>query len=174
MAEFQQEDFSESIDDMCDDAVRRMFAIQEGGLVTMHHGDLYVCDDFYHDEAHNVTEFTTRLKTVIADEVHRDVIEQDMPDYALEILSGAVIALANHAAFRGRGSSVIVPHREAARSHVYEKIMMQRKEIESGESVSLYAQELGSLGLVNLTLARDDDKWTLNYDSRRRTALVRA
>ena len=40
MTEFHPEDFRESIDDMCDAAIRRMYAIQEGGPVHVYTQEL--------------------------------------------------------------------------------------------------------------------------------------
>ena len=173
MAEFDPADFRDSIDDMCDDAVRRMFAIQEGGLIVMQPGDLYVSDDLNHNELLEVTEFNTRLRTIIVDGIHPNVVEGALPDYTLEILSGAVMALSKHAAHLARGSSVIVPSREAAKEHSFERMMMSSKELKEGQRVSLLAYELGSLGMTSLLLDRDENDWTLAYEANRRFALVR-
>lgn len=172
MTEFHPEDFRESIDDMCDAAIRRMYAIQEGGLGAMQPGDEYLSTDMCRDERLEVIEYSTRLRTTIIDGIHRDLVERFMPDYTLEILSGAVVSLAKHAAFKGRGSTVIVPEHDSARSHVVERTMLQHAAIQEGGPVHVYTQELGSLGLVSLMLERDH-AWSLNYTSQRRTALIR-
>lgn len=169
MSQYNSEDFRDTIDDMCDDAIRRMYAFQEGGLDMMElPGDQYVSQILLRDHAVGRIEFETSTRAEIVDAIHHDVIEGEVADYAIEILSGGVIALARYAAHLGRGSSVIVPDHDAAAAHVREKLLLDGGARNNKAPVKLFSHELGSLGLTTLMLNYGDDSWNLAYQASRR------
>lgn len=169
MSQFNPEDFRDSIDDMCDDAIRRMYAFQEGGLDSvMLPGDEYVSQILMRDHAMGRIEYETSTRAEIVDTIHHDVIEGEVADYAIEILSGGVITLARHAAHLGRGSTVMVPNADMAASFVHEKLLLDGGARQNKETVKLFSHELGSLGLTTLMLNYGDDSWNLAYQASRR------
>lgn len=173
MSQFHPEDFRDSIDDMCDDALRRMYAFQEGHFDDMRPEDHYFSEIEQLNETLEVVEYDTQTRAVIAGDIHKDVIEDSIPDYVRDILGGATIALARHAAFRGRGSSVIVPTHEIARSYVSERLLLNSHVVQERKPVKIISYELGSLGTTSLIVGPCGEEWELYYDSHRRTSLIR-
>lgn len=139
----------------------------------MHPNDQYVSEIVKRDEVLEVVEFDTQTRASIIDDIHKDVIENTPPDYMLDILSGAMIALARHAAFRGRGSTVLVPNYEMARSHTTERLMLSGHVIKEKKPVNIFSYELGSLGVTSLVIGPNDDAWDLYYDAHHRVHLIR-
>lgn len=170
---FHSDDFHDSIDDMCDDALRRMYAFQEGGLAVMQPSDAYYSEILRRDDVLEVVEFDTVARAVIAEDIHADVVRDELPDYALGTLAGATMVLARHAAHLGRGSDVIVPNQEMARGLIGEKLLLGKRNIEEKTRLSLLRYELGSLGTASLILGPDGSTWSLYYEAHRRVSLVR-
>lgn len=173
MAELDPTDFRDAIDDMCDSAVRRLYAMQEGGLTVMIEGDEYVSVDISHDRRLNTTTFVTRTRAIVIDSIHEMVFDQGAPEYVLELLSGATIALARHSARRSPGSSVYIPNTDTALAHAKERMTVGSGDIDNGHEVSIARHALGSLGLVDLCLRRDESRWSLLYEANRQAVLVR-
>lgn len=173
MDSFHSEDFADAIDDMCDDAVRRMYAFQEGGLSVMKARDAYYSRIIKRDELLEVVEYETITRTSIEENIHPDIVQNTLPDYLSSILSGAVIVLARHASFRGRGSDVIEPNHDMATERVRERLLLGKTAIESSEAINIVRYDLGSLGATNLVLGPNDGRWDLFYEARHRTALIR-
>ena len=173
MSLFNPEDFGESIDDMCDDAVRRLYAFREGGLSTMHARDHYFSRILEREPRFRLISFQTELRAEIVDDIHEDVLSAELPDYALDILGGAVVALARHAAYHSRGSSGVMPNIETARSHVSGVMMMNEQNLKEKKPVKLFSQELGSLGLTTLVLNHDTAQWSLDYEAVRIVNLLK-
>ena len=170
---YDSEDFRDSIDDMCDDAVRRMYAFREGGLRVMQPNDAYYSHIERRDELLDIIEFDTVTKAEIIDSIHTNTVEGEIPDYFRDILTGAVIALARHAHYLGRGSDVIVPNYEMARGRVDDVLVMGGRLIENKDRLQIIRYELGATGATSLLLAPDQDAWSLCYEAHNRTSLVR-
>jgi len=174
MSQFHQEDFRDSIDDMCDGALRRMHAFYGGDLGAMQDNDHFYSEIIARDSELEVVEYDTQTKASIVDSIHGDVVECEiLPDYTLDILSGAMIALARHAAFRSRHSDVLVPTNDAARSYVSEKILLGGRVIAEKKPLKLLSYELGAASMTSLVIGPNHDDWELYYDAHHRVALIR-
>lgn len=171
MSEIDPADFRESIDDMCDDAIRRIYAMQEGGLGVMQPGDAFFSVVTHRDPKLNLVEFDTTIRAEIIDCIHRDVISTEPPEYVVEILGGAVIALSRRAAFLGVGSTVIIPDIATAQNHTRDTLLLRGSALDTEQPIlTLFTQRLGAAGLASLTLAEHDGFWKLYYEATRSVA----
>jgi len=170
---YDSEDFRDSIDDMCDDAVRRMFAFREGGLMVMQPNDAYYSQVERRDELLDIIEFDTVTRAEIIDSIHSNTVESEIPDYFRDILTGAVIALARHAQYLGRGSDIIVPNYGMARNWVDDALLMGQQTMNEKNGLQIIRYELGAIGATNLLLSPGEDTWSLLYEAHNRTSLVR-
>ena len=171
---YDRDDFHDSMDDMCDKAVRRMFAFRESGVdKTMQPGDAYYSVIEKRDEILEVIEFDTVTKTQVIDTIHPDAIMGEMPDYFQDILAVAVIVLARHAAYLGKGSDIMIPSVEMAKDKVDEKLLLGRASLERERRLQIARYELGAIGMVGLVLEELGDNWQLQYEAHQRTNLIR-
>ena len=170
---YDTDDFHDSIDDMCDDALRRMFAFREGGLAIMEPNDAYYSEIQNRDVLLDVIEFDTITRAEIVDDIHPNTFAEQVPDYFVDILAGAVVALARHASFLGRGSDIIVPSQELARNRVDERILLGKESLDKKKRLELVKYELGAIGATSLLLESGDGQWRLLYEAHDRVSLVR-
>jgi len=170
---YDTDDFHESIDDMCDDALRRMFAFREGGLSMMEPNDAYYSEIQSRDALLDIIEFDTITRAGIIDDIHPNTFVEQVPDYFVDILAGAVVALARHASFLGRGSDIIVPNQELAKNRVDERILLGKELLDKKKRLALAKYELGAIGATSLLLESNDSQWCLFYEAHNRVSLVR-
>lgn len=170
---FKPEDFTESIDDMCDDALRRLLVYQEGHFDGMRKTDVYYSSITRRDPLLNLVEYDTIASAEIIDGIHNSLVKQPKPaDYFARVLGGAIVVLARNGEFYARSNTVIVPDQASATDKATSRWMTADMEAESTTCLSLYSCELGSNGLTTLELAYDTDRdsWLLNYRATRSVA----
>lgn len=156
------------MDDMCDDALGRMLAFSEGGLVRMKEaGDAYFSKILERNDLLNNVEYETVLRARIVD-IHNDLIGEDLPDYAVHLGGAAIITLARQAEFLGAQQTVIVPTAELADDKVREMLTLNHQQLHDRQPVPIATFRLGSYGVASLVLGPTDDAWELYYESRRR------
>ncbi len=164
---YDPEDFRESMDDMCDDAIRRMKAFHEGGLVLMQPGDAYVTEILRRDTKLNNVEYSTVTRARVVD-IHNDLVDGELPDFAVHLGGAAIIALAREAAFLGAGQTIIVPTPELSEDEIRTKLLVNQSLLRERSPVSMATFQLGSYGIARLVLGPTEDAWELYYESRRR------
>lgn len=164
---YHPDDFAPSINDMCDNALSRMMVFQEGGLVVMEPGDAYVSNILERNKQLNTVEYDTIARARIAD-MHNDIVQGELPPFAVQLGGAAIISLAREAAFLGTGQTVIVPTSELSEDEVRTKLLMNERAVHDRKPVSIVTFELGSRGIASLVLGPTDDAWELYYESHRR------
>lgn len=164
---YDPEDFRESMDDMCDDALRRMLAFQEGGLVVMQPGDAYYSEVLERDRRLETVEYDTISKAKIAD-MHENIVKDGLPDFAVHLGASAIIILARQAAYLGAGQSVIVPTIEMSQDEVRTELLVNESRVRERELIPIVTFQLGSRSIASLVLGPTDEGWELYYESHRR------
>lgn len=172
MNEFDPELFYDSIDTMCEDAIRRMHAIQEGGINNvMQPGDEYFSTVRRRDHLLGLIEYETLLSTEIIGDIHIDMTHGDTPDYFLGILALGAVVLSRHAKSFGKSSTHVWLTQESAVSHI-EEIFIRHQNF---KSIELFSQELGSFGLTSLVInSGENSSWSLDYEARRNVSMLGA
>ena len=169
MTEFDPRDFRESIDDMCDEAFRRMFAITESGSAAfLQDGDHYFSYISLDSATGDKLDAATHLETEIC-EIHERLATNPSPT-TLEMLAGAALTLEKYSTYAGAEptSLSLTGTVDEVMDSLEDRLLLSRAATRQREEVALSAYTHSAFGELSLMLEpSDDDMWRLSYHSLR-------
>lgn len=169
MSQFEDFEFDEPLRDMAEDAIHRMYAIQEGNINGMHSHDIYRSDIFERGDSPKRVTADTVMAAEIVTGINPEIFKQGAPpDYFEAMLAKLAIVLCEHAYFRRRdGSTRIIPSVEAAKSEIFSKWISSFNERATNHDFNVFTAHMGSLGMtaVALNYSGSDSHWNLSYEA---------